>query len=165
VTLLQQDIRALDVKDTYDMVLALDVMNELDNLKDLETVFRNVHAHLGPSKLFIFDLHTVGGLAQRGQLGDQILTNEPDLNVFLRNVFDYERQAYTGDYIVFQQANGGWQRQEAIRVLRGYPTQAVATLLRRCGFEIKDILDEQLQSAAVAKTTGAQRAIFAAVRQ
>jgi len=165
VTLQQQDIRALNVRDSYDMVLALDVMNELENLKYLEAVFKNVHSHLGIGKIFIFDLHTIGGLAQRGQMGDQIITNESDLGVFLRNSYDYERQVYTGDYTVFHLLDDAWRRDETNRVLRAYPTQAVATLLQRSGFKIIDVLDDQLNPNAVLRTTSAQRAIFAATRQ
>lgn len=163
--LLHQDIRALDVQENYDMVLALDVINELDSLKDLEMVFRNVAAHMNPRNFFVFDLHTISGLAQMGASGDRLIQNTDDLTAVLSSAFDYERQVYSGDYVVFQRAGTQWVRDAATRLLRAYPIQAVATLLRRSGFEIKEVLDETLNPLSGAAPSSTRRVIFAAIRQ
>lgn len=140
--LVERDIRELgpDFAGT-DLALALDVLNELNNLRDLEAVFRGVHAILNDGKLFIFDLHTIQGLAEMGQQGDDLLCETSDLNVFACCEYDYERQASEQRFIVFQRSGETWRRTEATRALRAFPAQAVATLLQRCGFHASYVLD------------------------
>ncbi len=134
-TLYERDIRDLGSDyGTMDMVLALDVLNEVNNLRDLEAVFQGVHAVLGEGKLFIFDTYTIQGLTERGQQTESIVYDDLNLMVIARNHYDYERQVEERRYIIFQKLEAGWVRSEALRVLRAYPAQAVATLLQRCGF-------------------------------
>lgn len=140
--LFERDIRELgpDLAGT-DLALALDVLNELNSLRDLEAVFRNVHAILNPGKLFVFDLHTVQGLAEMGLQGDTLVRDTSELTVFTANQYDYERQINERRYLVFQRASASWTRTEAARTLRAFPAQAVATLLQRCGFQTSHVLD------------------------
>lgn len=160
--LLEQDILNLAVPDTYDMALALDVMNEFDNLRELQTVFQNVNNVLGKGKLLIFDLHTIEGLVSHGLGGDRIVHDDNNLVVFARSEFDFERQGYAVEYDIFLSGeNNYWTRQKAKRLLRSFPIQAVATLLRRYGFEIMSIMDTNLTSFDVNKGA-ASRAIIAA---
>jgi SAM-dependent methyltransferase len=143
----QQDIRELgpDLAGT-DLALALDVLNELNSLRDLEAVFRSVHTILNPGKLFIFDLHTLQGLAQMGLEGMTLLRDLPDLTVFTSSDYDHERQVNERRYLVFQRAGDAWTRAEATRALRAFPAQAVATLLQRCGFQANHVLDLNFDS-------------------
>jgi SAM-dependent methyltransferase len=143
--LVEGDIRSLDISDQIDMALALDVINELDSLRDLEVVFKGVYGILGSGKLFVFDLHTIEGVVQAGLQGDRMIYDADDLAAFAQTVFDFERQVCTIDYGLFRQdEDGNWQREKARRLLRAYPVQAVATLLRRQGFEIMSVTDTQL---------------------
>lgn len=137
----QRDIRELgpDLAGT-DLALALDVLNELNGLRDLEAVFQGVSAILNPGKLFIFDLHTAQGLAEMGLAG-AALQEMPDLTVFTTSDYDYERQINERRYLAFQRAGAAWSRLEATRALRAFPAQAVATLLQRCGFQTSHVLD------------------------
>ena len=167
---LNHDIRQGDLRDSVaevgrvDLVLALDVMNELNSLRELEAVFRNVHSSLDDGRLFVFDLHTVQGLAVQSNIGDEIVHHVSDLTVVVHNHFDYERQLLERDYLVFQQQENKWVRSEGRRVLRGYPAQVVATLLQRCDFSIKHVINTSFEDFEPG-TTEADRIIFLAEKQ
>lgn len=139
---LPHDVRVGDIRQLstdvgmMDMVLALDVINELNSLRDLETLFTSVNNVLAAEKLFIFDMHTIEGLCQQGLTSDQIVYNQADLTVITSSSYDFERQIHERRYLVFQRQGDSWQRSEGGRVLRGYPAQAVASLLQRCGFQV-----------------------------
>jgi SAM-dependent methyltransferase len=147
--LLEGDIRALNDLHDIDLVLALDVLNELSNLRDLEAIFGAVARILGHDKLFVFDLHTIEGLAQRNQMNGVIAQND-DLTVVLNNQFDFDRQTSTADYLIFQRTGMFWQRQQATRTLRGFPVQVVTALLQRAGFGIMALLNAQLEQLDMA---------------
>ena len=142
--LLEGDIRALNDLHDIDLVLALDVLNELNSLRDLDTLFGSVARILAPDKWFIFDLHTIEGLAQHDTAGGLIADND-DLSVFLTHRFDYDRQASTASYTVFQRGANAWQRQHATRILRGFPIQVASALLTRAGFGIMALLNTRLE--------------------
>jgi len=142
--LLEGDIRAVSDLHDIDLVLALDVLNELNSLRDLEAVFASVARVLSREKLFVFDLHTIEGLAQRDQASG-IVQNRDDLTVIQQNAFDYERQVSTNEYLIFQRAGSAWQRQQASRTLRGFPIQVVSALLQRAGFGIMALLNTRLE--------------------
>lgn len=141
------DIRALDESyDKVDMVLALDVMNDLSNLRDLEAVFNVAMRLLEPGKLLIFDLHTIKGLAERSSKQGQFIHDDGGLSVFAKGRFDYERQAQTTDYIIYRREGTLWAREEAAQTLRGFPLQAIAALLQRCGFSIRSLLNMNFEA-------------------
>lgn len=142
VNLQQGDMRDLDPSlGPVDMVLALDVLNEVNNLRDLETTFQSANRVLEPGKLLIFDMYTIQGVTERGQHGDTILHNSDDLIVFTTNIYDYDRQMHTRHFIIFQREGQTWVRREAQRTLRAFPTPAIASLLQRNGFHIRQVLD------------------------
>ncbi|NWG15346.1 MAG: class I SAM-dependent methyltransferase [Chloroflexi bacterium] len=142
---LEADIRELgDAVGHADMVLALNVLNELNSLRDLEVVFTQVHRILEPGKLFIFDLHTIQGLTEQGRSGDAIVTDSTHLSVFVSDEYDYERQMATRHYLIFRRQGESWQRSEARHVLRGFPVQAVASLLQRAGLKVNGIFQLDL---------------------
>lgn len=138
---LQYDVRQGDLRHlgseigTVDLVLALDVVNELHSLHDLEALFTSVHTALAAEKLFIFDMHTIQGLCQQGIKGDQIIYDQGDLTVTMTNHYDYERHIHERRFLVFHRQHELWQRSEGMRILRSYPVPAVTALLQRCGFQ------------------------------
>ena len=144
--LLEGDIRAVIDLHDIDFALALDVLNELSSLRDLEAVFTSVFRILSYEKLFVFDLHTIEGLAHRDEASGLIRNND-DLTVFQNNTFDYDRQVSASEYLIFQRAGSAWQRQQASRTLRGFPVQVVNALLQRAGFGIMALLNIRLEPA------------------
>lgn len=163
---LQQDIRESGSQiSTADLVLALNVINDLNSLRDLEAVFVNAQRILESSKLFLFDMVTVQGLAEQGSGRFEMVHDDTaQLAVFAQHDFDYERQTLTTNTIVFQRNSNGWERKDARGILRGFPVQAVATLLQRNGFQIRAILNTQFETYDPA-TSRADRVIFAAEKQ
>ncbi len=142
--LFEGDIRALSDLHDIDLALALDVINELNNLRDLEAFFGSVARILAPEKLLVFDLHTIEGLAQRDR-DSGVISDTDDLAVFATHRFDYDRQASTGSFIIFARDSGAWQRQHAARIVRGFPIQVVTALLQRAGFGIMALLNTRLE--------------------
>ena len=129
----QQDIRNLDDSiGTVDMALALDVMSEMDALRDLEAVFKGVHRVLGPNKLFIFDMYTIEGLTQAGLSSDSIAHNDrANLTVFSHTEYDYERQMQTLQYTIFRREGVTWTRSEATRILRASGNAAAKACMNK----------------------------------
>ncbi len=160
---IEGDIRQTSVSG-YDMTLALDVLNELSSLRDLEPVFKSAHSALNAGKLFIFDLHTTEGLFSDPGDGDSVLFEEEDLFVVERRLMDYERQIVTLNYDIFTLSGAFWEREHASRVLRAYPIQAVITLLRRSGFTVSAVLDTRLNSVEPG-TSGLKRVIIVTQKQ
>ncbi len=162
----QRDIREMDESvGTVDMGLALEVMNEMDTLRDLEAVFKGVHRVLGSNKLFIFDMYTIEGLTQAGLSSDNMIHDDKaKLTVFARNEYDYERQMQTRQYTVFQRDGDVWQRRETTRILRAFPLQAVATLLQRSGYSIMSVLNLNFETFEPG-VSRAPRVIFIAEKQ
>lgn len=145
---------------TVDMVLALDVVNELNSLRDIELVFQSAYQTLESSKLFMFDMFTIEGLAQTGPGSDR-LDNYQDLTVFTNNLYDYERQMLTRHYTIFQREGDLWRRSEARRILRAFPVQAVASLLQRQKFSNIKVLTTEFEPFDP-NTSRAPRVIFSA---
>ena len=74
----QQDIRELGAQITaVDLVLALNVFNEMNSLRDLETAFNGVQKALDTGKLFLFDMMTMQGLTEDGLSGNKMLYDDP----------------------------------------------------------------------------------------
>ncbi len=157
--LLEGDIRALSDLHDIDLVLALDVLNELNSLRDLEAVFGAVGRILAPGKLLVFDLHTIEGLAQRDPTA--LVGDSDDLSVVLSSRFDYDRQASNGSYVIFHRSGNAWQRYRAGRTLRGFPIQVVTALLQRAGFGIMALLNTRLETLDPAAIREPRVLIFA----
>lgn len=164
VTVQEMDVReldALELTQTIDMTVAFGLMNEMENLRDLERVLKSVGGHLQPDKYFIFDMYTIQGLTELGQAGDRLIHDDPGLVVFRRSTYDFERQIADLDYIIFEaQSDMGWTRDGADVSLRAYPVQAVATLLRRSGFEMVGILDTDVNQVEDLVTVNVPRVVF-----
>lgn len=163
--LVESELRTFELDETYDMALALDVLNDLDSLRDLETVFQRVQSVITKDRLFIFDLHTTEGLASRGLAGDEMIHDSSNMVTFARTVYDFERQLFRANYDIFQQESpSGWARLRAQRQMRAFPVQAVASLLRRQNYDIVAVVNERLEVFDLG-TSAAQRVVFVARKQ
>ena len=160
----------LDMRDTgnqimaADMVMAINVMNELNSLRDLETVFSTAQRILENGKLFIFDMYTVQGLSATGSSEQLVHNDGQNVTVFSTKDYDYERQMQTMSYIIFQHQENSWKRTEARRILRAFPIQAVASLLQRNNFSIRTIMNNRLENYEPG-VSRADRVIFFAEKQ
>jgi SAM-dependent methyltransferase len=159
----QQDIRELGSSlGSADLILAVNVINELNSLRDLEAVFTGAARVLEAGKLLIFDMQTLQGLTEEGVRGDRLLYNDArSLTVFSASEYDYERQMQSSQYFVFQRSGEQWSRSEARLVLRAFPAQAVASLLARTGFTVKAIVSPNFEPYEPGSSRGT-RIIFVA---
>lgn len=163
LTWLQGDVRSLRGLAEFDLALAFDLLNEMGSLRDLESVLAAIRAALTPGKLFVFDLHTAGGLARAE--GTRVVLNAPDVFVTSEAVYDHERQVLTTAYEVFltagQGANAAWGRRSGTRIQRGYAVQAIAALLTRAGYQLLAVLTPDLAPVDTAALTPS-RVLFCA---
>jgi len=158
---MQGDIRKLSGLHEFDLAVAIDVMNELASLRDLEAVLAAARGALAVGKLLAFDLHTTGGLARRA--GISIVHNTPDTFITAEQSYDHERQILTCRYHAFEQAASGWTRRTGQRTLRGYPVQAIGALLARVGFQLLNLIAPDFSPVDTAAIS-ADRVIFVAYR-
>jgi hypothetical protein len=93
-----------------------------------------------------------------------VLVDDGQLMAVARSDYDYERQMFVSAMHMFRGEGGTWARYHARRVLRGFPVQAVAALLRRSGFSTVNILTATLERYE-AESTRAPRVIFVAHKQ
>jgi ubiquinone/menaquinone biosynthesis C-methylase UbiE len=156
---LHGDIRALTDIHDIDLVLSIDTINDLNSLRDLETVFAAVYKTLSPGKLFVFDLHTIEGLANRHTTA--FAYDADDLTVITSEEFDYERQALNAAYTVFERSGDLWRRWSALRTLRAFPVQVVSALLVRAGFGIMTLLNERMQQLDPANIRAGRVIVYA----
>ncbi len=160
----EQDIRQLENIGPADLVLALNVLNEIDSLHDLDAVFTGLDSILDSDKWFIFDVYTIEGLTQLSQHQDVLALEEDGVMIFTQTQYDYERQMSTCRYMVFLQQGDQWDYQQATHVLKAYPVQAVATLLQRRGYRIREIITPNYETFKLG-ISSAQRVIFIAQKQ
>ncbi|MCZ7541259.1 MAG: methyltransferase domain-containing protein [Anaerolineae bacterium] len=166
-TFQQMDIRHLEVAaGPVDLVLAVGgVLNAMPSLRDLEQVFVRVRVALEDDRPFIFDMHTIRGLAVSAAQSDRVLfDNGSDLLLIARSHFSYETQRRTVRYTIFaQQGNLTWGRADEIHLERGYPVQGVVALLERTGFVVLAVLSADLEPLDAQEDS--ERVVFVAARQ
>ena len=165
--LVQMDIRALESPiGTVDLVLAAGgVLNAILSLRELEQTFAHVNAALEAGQLFVFDVHTIYGLAHAYGTRDEVVYDAEDLTVIVRHRFSYEALSLTSRYVIYRRENGTWTRSEDALFLRGYPVQGVRALLERTGFAVVEVLDLAMQPLDLQAEPPAERAIFVAQKQ
>lgn len=141
VQLTQGDFRTIDSINDKDMILALNVMSELNNIRELEQAFKHIHGMLRSGKWFVFDIYSIEGLYKRNEDGYHLEHDENGLTIFVTNEFEYEKSIQTRNYTIFRQEGDHWQRREAHITLRAYPIQGITALVQRSGFTVKHVLN------------------------
>lgn len=127
----------------YDLVLALDTMNYVNTIKDLEGVFRRANYALINGRMLLFDLHTLYGLSQMAsRFQTQVLHKDNDIFLVVEHDFDHDVSALTEDYTLIYTAPGRQLlRAEERHILRGYSLRSVQSILERSGFVIRHMID------------------------
>ena len=144
VQLTKGNFLSIQNNNEQDMVLALNVMSELNNIRELEQAFKHINSMLRPGKWFVFDIFTIEGLYQRNQDGYHLEYDKDGLTILLRNVFDYEKSIQTRTYTIFRQDGEHWTRTEGSLTLRAYPIQGVTALAQRSGFTVQHVLNRDM---------------------
>jgi SAM-dependent methyltransferase len=133
------DARAIEPLHEVELVLAIDVLNEMNSLRELESCFASIAKGLLPEKWFIFDLHTLAGLADSAP-ATRLLRADDDITALVETSYDHERQTRGESYLLCHAEGDHWTRQIAARTQRGFPVQVVKALLERTGFEVVAIV-------------------------
>lgn len=132
------DLRTYKPDFKYEIVLCLGgSLNYIATLRDLENLFKTVQAAVEPGKLFVFDLRTIQGLARQHNVDKVAYDNGESILIGTRDTFNYETLQLSTQYIILTYTEAaGWQRAEETHSLRGYPVQAITSLLGRTGFKV-----------------------------
>ena len=123
---------------SFDLVTCTgDALNHIENLGDVEKIFRNVYAYTAPGGLFIFDILNE----------NEVSTSEPfemDFDEHTRVWFQMTRPAENKVNLKIRVFEDGQQRfEENIRETVHDPA-CICDLLRTCGFEILRCADSLL---------------------
>lgn len=144
VRLIEGDFRSIDSIKDQDMVLALNVFNELNNIRELEQAFKHIHRMVRPGKWLVFDMYTIEGLFKRNQIGYRLEYDENGLTILETNEFDYDKSIQTRNYTIFRQDGEHWKREQANLTLRAYPIQGITALVQRNGFTVRHVLNQDM---------------------
>lgn len=163
----EADIRKLDDSSGQaDMVIALDVLNEMENLREIESVFASVSRVLREGKLFFFDMYTIKGLSQRGEIEAQVIYNDASMMALAQNQYDFERQTSFHNYTSFiHTGDNSWTRHTGMRALHAYPVKAIAALLlQHAKFSAINLLSETMYPLGTSGYQNLNRVIFSATK-
>ena len=165
VEFIQADMRTFQARAQFDLVTCLGgSLNYIATLRDLESVFRQAALATAPGKLFAFDLRTIQGLASSGSCDQIEYDNHQDISIVTHRVFNYETLLLTMDYVIMRhQPDTGWQRADETHILRGYPVQAVTSLLTRTGFKLLRTVTPDMVPAETQRDVG--QLVFVATRE
>jgi SAM-dependent methyltransferase len=145
----QADMRQFDSPvGPVDLVMAVNgVLNALTSLRELEQTFASVNRALDSGHFFVFDVHTIRGLAENaGDTGPVTFDNQDDLVITAQRSFNFETLSTTRQYTIWQRAGEVWRRQDELHTERGYPVQGIVAMLDRTGFDVLATLTETLES-------------------
>jgi SAM-dependent methyltransferase len=148
-TLIQEDIRNyIPTEKSFDLVWCIgDVLNYMSSIRDLDNLFQRVNWGLDKGKTFLFDLRTIQGLAQNLGKEAEIIHDSIKCFVTARSQFSYENSTLEREYVFFyQNEQAVWIQGRENHTLRGYPYRALVNLLNRVGFEVKDMVNLDLES-------------------
>lgn len=161
----QADIRELESPiGPVDLILAVgSVLNYIPNLRDLERVFKRVHHALDQGRFFVFEMHTIRGLAGEQTAMDEVIFDDhQDVSIVRRSRFSFETLSRTDHYTIWQRHNATWKRADEIHLLRGFPTLGAIGLLERAGFTVLETLNTSFTPVDPAQDQAARVVIIAA---
>lgn len=138
VLLLCQPMQELDLNDTVDGALcALDGINHLATVSDLQETFRRVALFTNPGGLFIFDVHSLSKMKKT--LGQNTFVYDTK-NCFCVWQNHWVASAQRIDYnlqMFIRQQSGSYRRQSESFSEYYYSPEMLSELLQKAGFEMK----------------------------
>ncbi|MDZ4769038.1 MAG: methyltransferase domain-containing protein [Chloroflexota bacterium] len=157
---IEGDARAVEPIQGSDLVLAIDVLNEMSSVRELENTFTSIARGLEADKWLIFDLHTLQGLAA-DHGSTRLLRADDDITAIISSVYDHERQTLQESYTLFHAEANNWTRYSAARTLRGFPVQLIIALLARTGFEVVALTTTNFEAVQPVNPSAARLFCFA----
>ncbi|MGC9367348.1 MAG: class I SAM-dependent methyltransferase [bacterium] len=128
-----EDARYFTIPDRFDATLSLfDSLNHVMELKELETVFKNVYSVLKPGGIFLFDLNMKEGFEKRWKGSFNLV--EDDHVCAIRSCYDQDSKIGKFEVTVFRFFDD-WIRSDVSLLQRCYPQEKVVSALRKAGFQ------------------------------
>ncbi|HLN14047.1 MAG TPA: class I SAM-dependent methyltransferase [bacterium] len=137
ITLLEQDMRELVVPASVDAATCLyDSLNYLVDEAEFRRTLAAVAVALRPNGLFLFDMITLRGLAERWGNRTWIIQDTDDAFEADQSHFDYDTGIATLRVNAFlHRREGLYERIEEVHRERGYPVPVIDAALAATGFE------------------------------
>lgn len=159
VLFLCQDMRNLDLFGTIDIsICALDSINHITNLDDLEKIFERVSLFSNKHALFIFDVNTI--YKHREILSDRTFVYDcDDIYCVWQNSHCNDNNEIEINLDFFERDNDCYYRSEESFFERAYSIDELSNLLDKTGFEVLAIYADDTESEPNEDT---QRLVFVA---
>ncbi len=129
-----QDVRSFDLGRKFDAALStFDSFNHFLTAADLQQAIIQVHRHLLPNSLFVFDMNLEEAYFQ--DFHNWVVTVNDNAVGLVRGLYDSHARLASTELIQFERTEGDlWQRNTSIVHERCYPSKEVAAALAQAGF-------------------------------
>jgi ubiquinone/menaquinone biosynthesis C-methylase UbiE len=137
VEFLLQDMRSLPFEERFDLVTCwFDSLNYLLELEDLTKTFAGVCRALKKTRLFIFDMNTIYGLAVEWQRHHcYVQQDTPELFEIHRPSYDLEKNMAIMKITGFVKEGDGWTRMDEVHKERGYTLEDIRQCSKEAGLQ------------------------------
>ncbi len=138
VHFLEQDMRDLRLSAPVDAATCLsDSLNYVVDEAELQKTLAAIRAALRPGGLFVFDMHTLRGLATRWGNRVWIIQDAEDAFEADQSEFDYDSGIATLRVNAFLHREGEvYERVREVHRERGYPVPVIDAALAAAGFDV-----------------------------
>ena len=148
VTFVEADMRDFTLDEPADLVTCMyDSLNYLLEEADLAAAFRSAAAALRGGCLYVFDMNTIFGLAERWGTRDSVNCDTDDWFIVSRTRWDHERSTDTLVFHGFIRRGQVWERFTETHVERGYPLARIRALLAQAGLAVLATYDARAKDA------------------
>lgn len=136
----EQDMRHFLTKKKYDVILSVcDGMNYLVEESDFEAALTQIHEHLSPEGIVIFDLSSEFKLSEI--IGNSTFAETFDNSAYIwENEYEPESRRLNFLLTLFIESNGCYNRHEEYHNQRAYTVDEVKSMVAG-SFEMLEILD------------------------
>ncbi|MBI4498390.1 MAG: class I SAM-dependent methyltransferase [Chloroflexi bacterium] len=140
ITFLCQDMRDLALPQPVDLAICLfDSLNYLLEPGDLLRAFHRVAETLTPGGLFLFDMNTRYGLAERWGTVQRVQADTEDFFLVGKTEFDYEADIAILTLTGFVREGETFRRFTEVHGERAYPLATIEAGLREAGLSVLEI--------------------------
>lgn len=142
ILFLCQDMRSLDLYGTNDVTIcALDSLNHILSLEELETIFQRVNLFTNKDGLFIFDVNTI--YKHREILANNTFVYDyDDLYCVWQNSYEEKKHQVEISLDFFERDKDVYYRTSETFSERAYEVEELKSLAERTGFEVLAIYGE-----------------------
>lgn len=134
---LHQDMTKIDLYGTVDVTIcALDALNHLKSIDDIDKTFKRVSMFTNPDGLFIFDMNTI--YKHKNILADNTFVYDmDDVYCVWQNTYNKKNNEVLIELDFFEKNGNMYYRSEESFSERAYETEEIDALLVKHGFSIE----------------------------